>query len=709
MRTIPVHAFGFLKRSLAVLLSVFMIIMVFPSADMGNVLAASSDEDQFRQELKTMIESGNQVSQDLSKYKITTGRANEIFKELQNGECALSCAAYGFCYLGMKSANGLATTITVYGTDAKNYASNYSKITTKANQILSGIEPNMTQAEKALYIHDKLVDSTNFQNSGSLNRYYAAGPLVNGYGVCQGYANAYKLLLSQAGINAQVVSSDKMNHAWDYVEIDGNWYHVDATWDDTRSSQSGTASHQFFLLNDKEVQNKGSNSHYDWKVAGDSSLTSTSSDYSDSVVHSVTGDMYYSNGIWYYTSGKNIMVTTLDESTGEVAYTADSNVSIKSVVNGVVTYTSSGITSEYSMLSMSESKAVAVPQTAAEFYVIKRGGSRTNYNPSNYYSLGSGTIVNATKIQGNDAAVEADLGTIPDTSALLASTEKIVWYSIKLVGTVWHVDGEIVRDTENTDAATGTSANFYLVKEGGSRTNYDPSNYYSLGTGTIKNAVKVQNDDAAVVSNIGTIPDYSKYLNANQKVVWYSIKLAGNVWHVDGEIQTVKSDVSGEASDAAAETGTSAAFYLVKAGGSRTNYNPSNYYSLGNGTIKKAEKIQNNDTAVAENLSEIPDYSSYVSSNQKIVWYSIKLVGSVWHVDGEIIDDTSAASSAATVTSAAKETSASTATSVSSSAAASVSEAAEDTAANAATETSQTVPVETSTTAASETVITVTE
>ena len=64
---------------------------------------------------------------------------------------------------------------------------------------------------------------------------------VDGITACQGYAEAYNVLMNKAGIYCCVVhgkaypkkkSKKSISHAWNIVYIDGAWYHVDVTWMD---------------------------------------------------------------------------------------------------------------------------------------------------------------------------------------------------------------------------------------------------------------------------------------------------------------------------------------------------------------------------------------------------------------------------------------------------------------------------------------------
>ena len=81
--------------------------------------------------------------------------------------------------------------------------------------------------------------------------------LLNGVAVCEGWAKAYNLLLTKAGITAEIVEAadpvvtipPKFLHAWNVVKIDGNWFNIDAYWDDGGSKPND----KWFLVSDKEM------------------------------------------------------------------------------------------------------------------------------------------------------------------------------------------------------------------------------------------------------------------------------------------------------------------------------------------------------------------------------------------------------------------------------------------------------------------------
>jgi len=124
----------------------------------------------------------------------------------------------------------------------------------------------MTDAEIALAVHDYLALHMRYHHAGASNpasypdAYNIYGAVVNGSAVCQGYALAYQELLHANDITAGIVTSDQANHAWNVVETEGGFYHVDVTFDDPTilspdedKDISGFVRHDFFMLTDAQI------------------------------------------------------------------------------------------------------------------------------------------------------------------------------------------------------------------------------------------------------------------------------------------------------------------------------------------------------------------------------------------------------------------------------------------------------------------------
>ncbi|KEH88818.1 hypothetical protein Z965_04275 [Clostridium novyi A str. BKT29909] len=63
----------------------------------------------------------------------------------------------------------------------------------------------------------------------------------------------YKML-QKVGIESIIVKSRPMQHVWNMVYIDGNWYYVDATWDDPVPYVLGGINYHYYNLSDYEME-----------------------------------------------------------------------------------------------------------------------------------------------------------------------------------------------------------------------------------------------------------------------------------------------------------------------------------------------------------------------------------------------------------------------------------------------------------------------
>jgi hypothetical protein len=114
-----------------------------------------------------------------------------------------------------------------------------------AETILASM-PNGSDYEKELYLHDALIKKVTYTYS-KLEEQNGYTTLVEGKGVCAGYAFALQYLLMRAGIQSYyVVGYAGENHAWNLAKIDGEWYYVDATWDDPLTGSGSDSAYSPF-------------------------------------------------------------------------------------------------------------------------------------------------------------------------------------------------------------------------------------------------------------------------------------------------------------------------------------------------------------------------------------------------------------------------------------------------------------------------------
>ena len=106
-----------------------------------------------------------------------------------------------------------------------------SSIRSQFSSISSSFPINADDFEKQLVIYRYIIDHCEYLAAEDDSTACADACLYQGKSQCSGYADALSLALRTFGIQSLIANSD--DHAWNLVNIDGQWYNCDATWDDT--------------------------------------------------------------------------------------------------------------------------------------------------------------------------------------------------------------------------------------------------------------------------------------------------------------------------------------------------------------------------------------------------------------------------------------------------------------------------------------------
>ncbi len=287
----------------------------------------------FKKAQKALIKGIKKMAKtiDLTKYKIPRASADFFYMGTvyDNPELFWVNSTYYYWYSGKY----ITKIQPVYHFTKAELPTRKKEYNLRVNQFLSSVQVGMSDYDKALVLHDKLVSENAFS--------YEASKLYSGYGalydcssVCQGYALAYSHLLEEVGIDSYLAYSEEMNHVWNIVKIDGKWYHVDATWNDPivynqktkkDTDTTGKVEHKYFLINTARIKSEGYN-HYNWTTFY-KSFSCKSTLYHDSFdkeiyskIIKIDDTYYYASNDYKFTTRTNDIVTTYDDKT---AYTTD--------------------------------------------------------------------------------------------------------------------------------------------------------------------------------------------------------------------------------------------------------------------------------------------------------------------------------------------------------------------------------------------------
>ena len=81
--------------------------------------------------------------------------------------------------------------------------------------------------------------------------------------VCDGYSYAYEFLLQKAGIRSAIVAGrageteeTAGSHSWNLVELDDEWYEVDATWNDISVEEALDTEEEYSEIAEEAIRNK---------------------------------------------------------------------------------------------------------------------------------------------------------------------------------------------------------------------------------------------------------------------------------------------------------------------------------------------------------------------------------------------------------------------------------------------------------------------
>lgn len=167
----------------------------------------------------------------------------------------------------------------LYGADAEECELLQRQIDEAASKYLEGIDDSMSAYDVTLRLHAKMIGAVDYdtialraedaRGGTPMNEIdylrSVCGVFLNGKAVCEGYARAMQYLLQKCGVECAEAAGHirKENgakdgaHAWNIVKLDGDYYYLDTTWDDSSNTvqdvKSTDIGFKYFAITTEEL------------------------------------------------------------------------------------------------------------------------------------------------------------------------------------------------------------------------------------------------------------------------------------------------------------------------------------------------------------------------------------------------------------------------------------------------------------------------
>lgn len=173
-------------------------------------------------------------------------------------------------------------------TNASTYASMKTSYEAAVSEALATVPNRATDLAKVYVLHDWLCARASYNNAAASENstdgttayptaFTSYGCMVEQSGVCQSYSLALSDLLERVGIENTTLFVLTSDHGWNMAKVDGNWFHIDSTFDD----QGSYVSRKWFMKSDTGIQSD--KTHRNWtsssNLGWDSSMVASDTTY----------------------------------------------------------------------------------------------------------------------------------------------------------------------------------------------------------------------------------------------------------------------------------------------------------------------------------------------------------------------------------------------------------------------------------------------
>ena len=288
---------------------------VYVGEDIYRVKGFDDNEIALAELFKSTLESFIEEEVDISKYNVTYDEFEDIYTTVLMNEPELYYVNVVQASLRYRSDEHILGFKPIYNCAYGELESRDKKIKKFSNSVMKGIGKNWSDEEKVLYVHDRLAAHITYYDGDETefgrNIYDA---FAKSSSVCVGYALGFQYFMDKLDIPCINVTTD--DHIWNMVEIDGQWYHVDVTWDDSVEITKNTFMHQMILQSDESMARE--------ELEHDLSKNAETADdsfFENAFWTESNTRISYLGGYWYYTNREGLNRYSFNSGESKLIYT----------------------------------------------------------------------------------------------------------------------------------------------------------------------------------------------------------------------------------------------------------------------------------------------------------------------------------------------------------------------------------------------------
>lgn len=242
---------------ITVIFSVCLLLSLSTSAESANVSGAAADIAAAVDKCHTEV--------DLTKYRLSPTELGDAMREVLYTRPELFYLGDTWQYY-TDNANRVTRVMLDYRYAVADISAKRAEYAALLSDLIAkcGVDEFFSDFECVLAAHDTIITLYSYDETLVTDTSY--GMLKEGKGVCEAYSLLFLEVMRYCDIESFIALNIPEKHCWNMVKLDGEWYHLDLTWDDPTTAARNVVNHNYFLINDSELAalNADNGGHTSW-------------------------------------------------------------------------------------------------------------------------------------------------------------------------------------------------------------------------------------------------------------------------------------------------------------------------------------------------------------------------------------------------------------------------------------------------------------